>query len=127
MLQRRRAANLGPRHDAARAAARRLHPPGSALLLLATLVAAASLGLAWSAGNAIYCDRLPPLTVLAALAAALLALGFHGLASATRRQLLLAALALAAMSLFVSVRFVARYRSPCAALEQQLHRQRTAP
>lgn len=108
------------------------HPPrrlphGAALLALATLVAAACIALAWPTANAIYCDRLAPLTVLAALAATLIALGFRALATGGSRPVLATALALAAVSLFVSARFVARYHAACAGVEQQLRSLRHGP
>ncbi len=102
----------------------RRRPPGAALLGLATLVAAASITLAWPTANAIYCDRLAPLTVLAALAATLIALGFRALAAGGSRRVPAAALALAAAALFVSARFVARYHAACAGVEQQLRMMR---
>jgi hypothetical protein len=102
-------------------------PPGAALLGLATLVAAASLSLVMPTAHAIYCDRLAPLAVLAALAATLIALCFRELATAGRRSLLAAALLLSAVSLFASARFIARYRTACAGLEQQLQQHRPSP
>jgi len=98
----------------------RLLPPGVALFGLATLVAAASLSLAWPSANAIYCDRLAPLGVLAALAATLIALSFRALAARRNQSLLAATLLLAAVSLFVSARFIARYHGVCTTVQQQL-------
>jgi hypothetical protein len=103
--------------------------PGAALLGLATLVAAASLSLALPTAHAIYCDRLAPLGVLAALAATLIALCFRALAAAPARSLLAAALLLSAISLFASTRFIVRYHAACAGVEQQLRelKQHTGP
>jgi hypothetical protein len=95
-------------------------PEHAALLGLATLVAAASLSLALPTAHAIYCDRLAPLGVLAALAATLIALCFRALATARTRSLLAATLLLAAISLFASARFIVRYHGACAGVQQQL-------
>jgi hypothetical protein len=99
----------------------RQFPPGAGLLGLATLVAAASLSLAWPGPGAIYCDRLAPLAVLAMLAATLIALSFRSLAARRSPPLVLATLLLAAISLFASARFIARYHAVCVQLERQLH------
>jgi hypothetical protein len=101
-------------------------PPGAALLGLSTLVASASLALALPIARAVFCDRLAPLGVLAALSATLIALCFRALATARSRTLLAAALLLAAVSLFASARFVARYHAACAGVQQQLQQLRRA-
>jgi hypothetical protein len=98
---------------------------GAVLLLLGTLIAAATLGLTLSTTNAIYCDRLAPLGVLAALAATLIALCFRALSRTRERRLPAIALLLAAVSLFASARFLARYHQACGQLEQQLRRARS--
>ena len=108
--------------------ARQTLPPGSVLLALATLVASGTLGMVFPSGNAIYCDRMAPLTVLATVAAALIPMCFRALAAVPgRRRLLVVALLLAAGSLFASARFVARYHRACGEVQQRLvqsHRMR---
>ena len=101
----------------------RVNPAGT--LALTSLVFAASAALTLSGGNAIFCERLAPLGVCAALSAFLIALGFRLLsrtASAVdhTRGILGCALLLAAVALFMDVRFLAHYRAPCAAVQQQL-------
>jgi hypothetical protein len=102
----------------------RLNPAGT--LLLSALVFAVSAGLTLSGGNAIFCERLAPLGVAAAVAAFLIALGFRLLSRTApvapdhARGILGCALLLAAVALFVDVRFIAHYRGPCSAMEQQL-------
>ena len=118
-----------PLRSDARSAAKRPGqrlPAGAALLGLATLVAAASLALALPTANAVFCDRLAPLAVLAALAATLIALGFRALAAAPKgpRSLIWAALLLAAISLFASARFIAHYHGACAQLQKQFQTSR---
>jgi hypothetical protein len=92
--------------------------------VLATLIAASTLGLALPTSNAIYCERLAPLGVLAALAATMIALCFRALSRTRQRRTLTAALVLSSISLFASARFLARYHSACGTLEQQLRQAR---
>jgi|ERR1700743_3623239 hypothetical protein len=93
-----------------------------ATLILAVLTLGLSLWLGRSS-NAVECDRLAPLAVVATLSAFIIALAFRQMARAGRpaqRWQLLAALLLAAGTLFGDVHFVAKYRSPCNQVEQQL-------
>ena len=99
---------------------------GAALLAMSTLAVAASLELVLSGGNAIYCERLAPLGVLAALSALLIALGFHALGPAPRRSVIGFALLLASISLFADTRFLARYHGPCQQVQRQLRQQTSA-
>ncbi len=102
---------------------RQQHAPGAVLLGLATLDMAATVSLVLPTANAIYCDRLAPLAVLAALSATLIALCFRSLATASRRRLPGVALALAAAGLFASTRFIVHYHAACAGVMRQLHQQ----
>ncbi len=94
--------------------------------MFATLVFAVSAALTLSGGNAIFCDRLAPLGVAAALAAFLIAFAFRVLSRTVAaptdatRGILGCALLLAAVALFIDVRFIAHYRAPCSDLGQQL-------
>ncbi len=108
-----------------RPGARNRLPPGASLLGLGTLVTAATIALTYPAANTIYCDRLAPLCVLAALAAVLIALCFRGLATHANRRVAGVALLLASVSLFASVRFVARYHAACTLVEQRLQQLKT--
>ena len=97
------------------------------LLALATLVTAASLGLVLPTAHAVYCDRLAPLAVLAALAATLIALCFRSLAQqrdAKPGAILLLALALSAAALFLSAAFIRHYYGVCSEMEQRLQQLR---
>ena len=102
----------------------RLNPAGT--LVFATLVFAVSAALTLSGSNAIFCDRLAPLGVAAALSAFLIAFAFRLLSRTvavpanSTRGILGCALLLAAVALFIDVRFIAHYRAPCSDLGQQL-------
>ncbi len=114
---------------------RRLRVNPSGTLLLTTLVFAASSWLTLSGGNAVFCERLAPLGVTAALAALLLALAFRQLSRTAGAQqdhargILGCALLLASVALFLDARFLAQYRAPCAAVQKQLQdfKQQRAP
>jgi hypothetical protein len=103
---------------------RRIHPAGT--LVFATLVFAVSAALTLSGNNAIFCDRLAPLGVAAALSAFLIAFTFRllsrtvALPGEVTRGILGCALLLAAVALFIDVRFIEHYRAPCSDLGQQL-------
>ncbi len=113
--------------------------PHAALLLLSALLAAAVIYFTWPGRAAIYCERLPQLTALAACAGAFLVLSFRGIASSYRaagkqapredRRVAASAAILAALSFFLAARFIAQYRAPCAVVQQQLapHRSGQAP
>ena len=119
----RRPANDRRQYESRRLQATRF-APGSGLLILATLVAAATAGLAMPTANAIYCDRMAPLGVLAALSATIIALSFRALSGTRHRVLLGIALLLGATSLFASASFLTRYHSPCSTVQQQLRQLR---
>ena len=79
----------------------------------------------WLSNPELPCEKRAPMTVLATLAAFLIALAFRQLAtspSAVQTRTLILCLVLAAGSLFADVRFVMKYRTICSELEQQLHR-----
>src|SRR5258707_1186161 len=69
-------------------------------------------------------ERRAPLTVLATLAALLIALFFRQLASAqnpAHSRLLVLSVVLAAVALFADVRFVVKYRVICNQIQDELH------
>jgi hypothetical protein len=71
---------------------------------------------------AIDCNRLPPLTVLATLAAFIMAMIFRQMARHTDRSarwFLVIWLVVAAATLFADFRYVRRYRGICDSLQQQ--------
>jgi hypothetical protein len=97
-------------------------------LILSVLIAAASAWLAFGA-EGIYCDRLPSMTVCAALAAFAIALSFRHVPKAVdawQKWLLAAAIFIASATLFADARFVLKYRGLCSQLQQQI-RQMQAP
>lgn len=92
-------------------------------LALSVLVAAASAWLAF-ASRGIYCDRLPSMTILATLAAFVIALCFRQMskiAERSHRALLGVAIFIAAVTLFADARFVLKYRGLCSQLQEQIH------
>ena len=99
--------------------------PGSrtlGTLVIAILIAAASIWLVYNA-NAVFCEHLPAMTILATLAAFVMALCFRLLARAnTRPQTiqLIATLIIAGLTLFCNARFVLKYRGFCTDLEKQI-------
>ena len=98
--------------------------PQSAVLLLAALLAGAVVFLTWPTRAAIYCERLPELFALAFVAAALLVLAFRGLAAAAATQggsryIPGCTALLAGLSFFLAAHFIAQYRKPCAAVQQE--------
>lgn len=71
------------------------------------------------------CDRLAPLTVLAALSAFVIALCFRMLTRAetvAQRWQLAITLLLAGATFFGNARFVSKYRGPCNQVERQIRR-----
>jgi hypothetical protein len=89
---------------------------------IALIAAGAS---AWLIGRspAIHCDALAPLTVLATLAAFLIAICFRQMSRFSNRSarwFLLICLLIAAATLFTDFRFVRRYRDYCNQLRQQI-------
>ena len=72
-------------------------------------------------GSGIDCGRLAPLTVLATVAAFLMALCFRQMAQhkeRPRRWFLVMCLVIAAATLFTNFRYVRRYRGVCDSLKQ---------
>jgi TRAP-type uncharacterized transport system fused permease subunit len=98
-------------------------------LILSLLIAAASAWLALGS-EGIYCDRLPSLTVCATLAAFAIALCFRQVPKAAeniQKWLLVAAIFVAAVTLFADARFVLKYRGLCSQLQEQIRQMRTPP
>jgi hypothetical protein len=95
-------------------------------IALSLIIAGASAWMGLGA-NGIYCDRLPSMTIMATLAAFVIALCFRLFArAATRAQKVQLAIALiiAAGALFADVRFVLKYRGICGQLQQQIRQMR---
>lgn len=93
------------------------------LLTTAILSIAVFLASAWFVrpGAGIDCGRLAPLTVLATIAAFLMALCFRQMAQhreRPQRWFLVMCLVIAAATLFTNFRYVRRYRGVCDSLQQ---------
>jgi hypothetical protein len=91
-------------------------------LTIALLIAAASAWLSLNA-NAIFCERLPSMTILATLSAFVMALCFRLFPRAAmpmHKWMLASALIVAAGTLFADARFVIKYRGVCSQLEKQI-------
>lgn len=76
-------------------------------------------------GSGIDCGRLAPLTVLATIAAFLMAICFRQMAQfkeRSQRWLLAGCLLLAVVSLFTDFRYVRRYRGICDSVRQMQRR-----
>jgi hypothetical protein len=76
-------------------------------------------------GHAIDCNRLPPLTILATLAAFLMSICFRQMArykERSQRWFLVVWLVVAAATLFSDFRYVRRYRGICDSLQQRISR-----
>ena len=74
-------------------------------------------------GPFIDCNSLAPLTILATLAAFIIAMCFRQMARHTERShrwFLVIWLIVAAATLFVDFRYVRRYREVCNSLQQQM-------
>jgi membrane protein implicated in regulation of membrane protease activity len=100
-----------------------------AALFIAFLLAGASVWLS-SGSNAIYCDRMAPLTVIAMLAAFVMALSFRLFArvnTAPRKWQLVAALVISAITIFIDARYVKTHRQVCQQLEQQMDQYKAHP
>ena len=97
-------------------ASRKPRPLGT--LAIALLVC---IGSAWILSNSrgVFCDQLAPLTVLAMLAAVVVALGIRQLALRQHPILPAICLGLALISLVADVRFVLKYRALCGSLHLQ--------
>jgi len=74
-------------------------------------------------GPMIDCNNLPPLTILATLAAFIMAICFRQMSRHTERShrwFLVVWLVMAAATLFSDFRYVRRYRNVCDSLQQQI-------
>ena len=88
-----------------------------------TVTAAAASWWYMRPGPVIDCNRLPPLTVLATLAAFLIAIIFRQMGrhpERSHRWFLTIWLVVAAATLFTDFRYVRRYRSICDSLQRQM-------
>ena len=97
---------------------------GAIALSLIIAVASAWMGIG---ANGIYCDRLPSMTIMATLAAFVIALCFRLFARAdtrAKKAQLAMALIIAAGALFADARFVLKYRGICGQLQQQIRQMR---
>jgi hypothetical protein len=77
-------------------------------------------------GPMIDCNKLPPLTILATLAAFIMAICFRQMArhsDRSHRWFLVIWLLIAAATLFADFRYVRRYRDVCDSLLQQVQPQ----
>ena len=102
--------------------------PHSALLILSAVLAGVVVYLTWPTRGAVFCEQLPQLTAFAVCAASLLVFSFRALALAyAARQKGLSedariaggAAILAGLAFFLAAHFIAQYRKPCAAVQQQ--------
>ena len=94
------------------------------LIVPAVLAVAAAVASWWymRPGPAIDCNTLPPLTILATLAAFIMAICFRQMArhpDRSHRWFLVIWLVIAAATLFADFRYVRRYRDVCDSLQQQ--------
>jgi hypothetical protein len=91
-------------------------------LAIALLIAAASAWLGFNS-SAIFCERLPSMTILATLSAFVMALCFRLFPRAitpAHKWMLASALIVAAITLFGDARFVTKYRGVCSELDKQI-------
>ena len=95
------------------------------------MLAVAAAGASWwymRPGPAIDCNRLPPLTILATLAAFIIAIIFRQMArfpERSHRWFLAIWLVVAAATLFADFRYVRRYRDICNSLQQEFQPPKT--
>jgi hypothetical protein len=98
--------------------------PHVALLVLAALLAGVVCYLTWPSRAAVLCEQLPQLTVLAICAASLFVFSIRARSGARDAgeswQLSAGSAILAALAFFLSAHFIAQYRKPCVAVQQQL-------
>lgn len=97
-------------------------PKDLVTLIISLLIAGASAWLALGS-RGVYCDRLPPMTVCATLAAFAIALCFRQMDKTRGRMLkwlLGVALLIAGVTLFADARFVLKYRGLCSQLQEQI-------
>lgn len=95
-------------------------------LLVTLLIALLTAGGSWwvMGRNAIQCDSLAPLTVMATLAAFLMSVCFRQMGRHKDRRsrwFLVVCLLIAAVTLFADFRYVRHYRDFCDDLRQQMH------
>lgn len=99
--------------------------PHFALLLMGLLLSGVVLYYTWPPRAAIFCENMPELGALGACAAVLMVVSFRALSTAPAanedRRISGSALILAALALFLSVRFIAQYHKPCQAVQQMQH------
>ena len=99
--------------------------PHAALLLLAAALAGVVGYMTWPTRVTVLCEQMPSLAAFAMCAATLLVFSVRSLATARAagQDLRIAGSAaiLAGLAFFLSVHFVAQYRKPCVAVQQQLH------
>ena len=91
-------------------------------LAISLIVAAGSAWLVFSA-RGVYCDQLPSMTILATLAAFVIALCFRLIprtSTASHRLQLGIALLIGGVTLFGNARFVTKYRGRCNQIERQI-------
>jgi hypothetical protein len=90
----------------------------------------ATFGASWwfmRPGPGIDCNRLPPLIVLATIAAFLMSICFRQMArhkEKSQRWFLVVCLVISAVTLFIDFRYVRQYRGMCESLGQQMRRGR---
>jgi hypothetical protein len=95
-------------------------------LVSTAILTLAAAGVSWwymRPGPAIDCNRLAPLTILAMLAAFLMAICFRQMArypDRSHRWFLVVWLVIAAVTLFADFRYVRSYRELCDSLQQQM-------
>ncbi len=106
--------------------------------MLAAGLAGVVIYLTWPARAAVFCEQLPQLTALAMCAATLVVFSFRGMAlaraersrggagSAADLRVPGGAAILGALAFFLAAHFIAQYRKPCVAVQQQLLDQKKA-
>lgn len=81
----------------------------------------------WPSRVTVLCEQLPSLAAFAMCAATLLVFSFRALAAARGAgqdaRIAGGSAILAALAFFLAIHFVAQYRKPCIAVQQQLHSQ----
>ncbi len=101
--------------------------PHTTLLVLSAALAGFVGYLTWPARVTVLCEQLPQLTAFAMCAATMLVFSFRAMAGARTagQDLRIAGSSaiLAGLAFFLAIHFVAQYRKPCFAVQQQLHPQ----
>jgi len=79
----------------------------------------------WPSRATVLCEQLPQLAAFAMCAATLLVFSFRALAAARGAgqdgRIAGGSAILAGLAFFLAIHFVAQYRKPCVAVQQQLH------